>query len=105
MPENVSGTSNKKLSDRVGFGCSSLLLGLVFVLAAFAVEGLFSRQEGASAVTGLILLIGPIVIGFFSFVCWIVLYLNSCRLRYHVSWGIALIICLIVGLAVEVFLK
>ena len=85
-----------RTSDRIGFYCSAFLLSFLAVMVIFAIQGAIDPENGAFAVTGLILLIGPVLLFFASFVCGIVLHWFDCRLRYHLSWVLVLLVCLAV---------
>ena len=84
-------------SERIGVYCSTLLLILPLVFGIVALSGFVGDPDSVVAGT-IILAFAPLVLVPASFVCWVVLYWNSCRLRYHLSWVSVLAACL--GLAV-----
>ena len=85
-------TNSKWNSDRIGVYCSTLLLILPLVFLIVASSGLGGdRDTFFAGVT--VLLLAPLVLVPASFVCWVVLYWNNCRLRYHLSWIAVLAAC------------
>ena len=84
MPQPKN-TDSKWSSDRIGVYCSTLLLILPFVFVLVALTGLDGDRESFIA-GATILMFSPIVLLPASFTCFVVLYWNNCRLRYHFSW-------------------
>jgi len=82
-------------TDRIGFYCSSLLLSVLFVFLMFDLDGVLSNEHGEIEVSFILMLAGPYVILFRSFVCWAILYLNNCRPKYHLTWIFSVFVCLV----------
>ena len=87
-------SSPRNASDRIGFFCSGVLLSLLFVFVIFAIQGVSESERGALAVSGLIVLAGPVVLLAASFLCWLILFWCDCRWRYHASWMFVVSACL-----------
>ena len=79
-------------SDKIGVYCSTALFIMVVVLGILALSGL-NGDTSSVAVSVIILFTAPSLLVPACFFCWIILYLNNCRLRYHCSWIAVLTAC------------
>ena len=103
MAREESKQPKRTYSDRIGFLCSAFLLSLLLVFAAIVLEEWYSDEPGSNAAAGIVLVFVPSVMAFLSFVCWMILYLCGCGLRYHASWIIALISSFLLVVINEIF--